>query len=399
VAPRGVSGGMDDGMGAAEAGNYKGVMLCNRPMEQASRAPQVSPAPEPPSFRPVGLPAEPIGLNPAKENLVCNVNAAHEEAARRRAADPSQAGTNFLNRHRMWLADMAKKKATLNRELQESARAAEDKRTRFVAYTREMREAVRERAAEMDAQGIAHAPVPGSPGATKPSFDDEPAGTSYAPPPRQAAPPATASSAKGGPSKPAWAMTEQEADVVEDQEAEDLVDFAQSLDYDAYIDDLEVRQALNVIRERIDTQKALDAATEAAVGDGEGNWRDQFISEWNGDDDTASQRSKRAPIPVAADADADGGKQPDWDSSTNAGDEHRGPGTSASARAVAESMLRENPNLAAKHSTKSLATIVEKGQADALPPLRVVTIVENPKVPTKLIDPSNLPYLHRNPAV
>jgi len=332
---------------------------------------------------------------------VCNVNAAHDEAARRRAEGPSQAGTNFLNRHRMWLADMAKKKAMLNQELQESARAAEDKRKRFVAYTREMREAVRERAAEMDAEGIAHAPVPTSGwGATKPpsaSFEGE-AGTSYAPPPSAApAQPASASASKGGPSKPAWAMTEEEAEVVEDQEAEDLVDFAQSLDYDSYIDDLEVRQALNVIRERIDTQKALDAAAEAAA-DGAENWRDQFLSEWNGDDDAMSRASsKRAPIPVAAEPDE--GKQAEWDSSTNAGEERQGPGTNASARAMADALLRENPNLAAKHSTKSLATIVEKGQQDALPPLRVVTIVENPKVPTKLIDPSNLPYLHRNPAV
>lgn len=192
-------------------------------------------------------------------------------------------------------------------------------------------------------------------------------------------------------------MTEEEAEVVEDQEAEDLVDFAQSLDYDSYIDDLEVRQALNVIRERIDTQKALDAAAEAAA-DGAENWRDQFLSEWNGDDDAMSRASsKRAPIPVAAEPDE--GKQAEWDSSTNAGEERQGPGTNASARAMADALLRENPNLAAKHSTKSLATIVEKGQQDALPPLRVVTIVENPKVPTKLIDPSNLPYLHRNPAV
>jgi hypothetical protein len=37
--------------------------------------------------------------------------------------------------------------------------------------------------------------------------------------------------------------------------------------------------------------------------------------------------------------------------------------------------------------------------AEELPPLRVVTIVENPRVPTKDVDPSNLPYLHRNPAI
>jgi hypothetical protein len=34
-----------------------------------------------------------------------------------------------------------------------------------------------------------------------------------------------------------------------------------------------------------------------------------------------------------------------------------------------------------------------------LPPLRIVTVVENPRVAEKQIDPSNLPYLHRNPAI
>ena len=59
-------------------------------------------------------------------------------------------------------------------------------------------------------------------------------------------------------------MTEDEADIMDDAEAAELVDFAASLDYDSYIDDLEVRQALNVIRERIDGQKALEAAAAAA---------------------------------------------------------------------------------------------------------------------------------------
>jgi len=384
-------------MGAAEAGNYKGVMLCNRPTEQSSRpGPQVSAAPEPPSFRPVGLPAEPIGLNPAKENLVTNVNSVHDEAMRRRAAMPSQAGTNFMTKHRAWLNEMAKKKATLNQELQESAAAAEEKRTRFVAYTRELRQAVRQRAAEMDAEGIVHAALPAEqagPSSTV-SFD---------PPPMVAPTSAAAAPSKAATQKPAWARTEEEAEAVEDEEAALLVDFANGLDYDSYIDDLEVRQALNVIRERIDTQKALDAVAEAADAP-EGEWRDSFLKEWNGDDETASQRSsKRAPIPQAAEGEAG---QPEWDSSTNAGDKREPPGTSASARAVAEELLRENPNLAAKHSTKSLASIVEKTEARStgmtaqqLPPLRVVTVIENPKVPTKLIDPSNLPYLHRNPAV
>ena len=77
-----------DNMGAAEAGNYKGVMLCNRPTEPHGSGPgvqHITPSVDAPSFRPVGLPAEPLGLNPAKENLVSNVLAVHDEAARRRA--------------------------------------------------------------------------------------------------------------------------------------------------------------------------------------------------------------------------------------------------------------------------------------------------------------------------
>ena len=70
----------------AEAGNYKGVMLCNRPTDGASQpggpGPQhLTPAIDAPSFRPVGLPAEPLGLNPAKENLVSNVLASYREQA------------------------------------------------------------------------------------------------------------------------------------------------------------------------------------------------------------------------------------------------------------------------------------------------------------------------------
>eukprot|EP00966_Prymnesium_polylepis_P212357 4919471-Prymnesium_polylepis.1 len=80
-------------------------MLCNRPTEPTARGgpgqANLTPSIDAPSFRPVGLPAEPLGLNPAKENLVSNVVAVHEEAARRRATMPQPAGPpNVLNKHR-----------------------------------------------------------------------------------------------------------------------------------------------------------------------------------------------------------------------------------------------------------------------------------------------------------
>ncbi|KAL3924566.1 MAG: hypothetical protein SGPRY_003878 [Prymnesium sp.] len=95
---------------------------------------------------------------------------------------------------------------------------------------------------------------------------------------------------------------------------------------------------------------------------------------------------------------------------------------------MADELLKSNPSLAAKHSVRSLASIVDKANtkedtsASQIPPLRIVrlmnemtlrgvgecsldvcapqvTVHENPRVQDKLIDPSNLPYLHRNPAI
>jgi len=166
-----------------------------------------------------------------------------------------------------------------------------------------------------------------------------------------------------------------------------------------------VRQALNVIRERIDTKKAMDAVAAdvdeaddkiAAAG---GDWRAQFVSEWNGDD-AKSTASRRAPIPRDEFGEGGATKQPEWDVSTAAGDA-RETRVSGAAREMAEQLLNDNPDMRAKHSVKSLASIVEKSRTTEaeLPPLRIVTVVENPRVAEKQIDPSNLPYLHRNPAI
>ena len=52
-------------------------------------------------------------------------------------------------------------------------------------------------------------------------------------------------------SKPAWALTEEQKEQLEDEEADDLMDFANNLDVDKYLDDLEVRAALESVRQRI----------------------------------------------------------------------------------------------------------------------------------------------------
>ncbi len=52
--------------------------------------------------------------------------------------------------------------------------------------------------------------------------------------------------------KPKWCLTKEEAEELNDKEDEKLIDFAQNLDYDKYMKDLDVREALYLIKNKID---------------------------------------------------------------------------------------------------------------------------------------------------
>ena len=69
--------------------------------------------------------------------------------------------------------------------------------------------------------------------------------------------------------KPAWAHTA--AQVEEDKEAEidDLLEFAYELDYEKYMEDYEVRQALGIIKDRVKEITQED------------DWKEKMADEWN----------------------------------------------------------------------------------------------------------------------
>ena len=50
-------------------------------------------------------------------------------------------------------------------------------------------------------------------------------------------------------------MTKEEAEFEEETEVDNLLQFVQDLDYDTFIDDLEVRQALEIVKERVEEIK------------------------------------------------------------------------------------------------------------------------------------------------
>ena len=56
---------------------------------------------------------------------------------------------------------------------------------------------------------------------------------------------------KGGPAKPAWAQTEAQMEDAKEAEIDELLEFAYELDYEKYMEDYEVRQALAIIKDRV----------------------------------------------------------------------------------------------------------------------------------------------------
>ena len=51
--------------------------------------------------------------------------------------------------------------------------------------------------------------------------------------------------------KPAWAVTEKQLEDEKEAEIDELIDFAYDLDYEKYLEDYEVRQALAIIKDRV----------------------------------------------------------------------------------------------------------------------------------------------------
>lgn len=51
--------------------------------------------------------------------------------------------------------------------------------------------------------------------------------------------------------KPKWAFTEQQLGLDEEEDVDDLLNFANNLDYNQFIEDIEIRAALKAIRDKV----------------------------------------------------------------------------------------------------------------------------------------------------
>mmetsp|Transcript_8116 Transcript_8116/g.20164 ORF Transcript_8116/g.20164 Transcript_8116/m.20164 type:complete len:259 (-) Transcript_8116:363-1139(-) len=194
--------------------------------------------------------------------------------------------------------------------------------------------------------------------------------------------PEASSGAAGDSSRPMWALTEDQAKEfaggIETAEADDLLSFANSLDFDKYINDTEISALVQNVRSRICELEAYqDSVLKRPI------------------DTSLSCKTSSAMKPISDDLDVLSGEPAECSDNT---------------MSLVKSVLASEAgkSVGAIHSQKSLIAVTEKSKSTmkenkqgwAVP---LPLVVNHPNDATGTIEgknsASNLPYMHRNPAI
>lgn len=393
----------DSGMPKASIGNYKGVMLCNRPDEfgQVQKPERQGKAP----FISRVDPKEKIGLNPTKKVIV----------VQKKKKDTN----SILVRHKRYLKMLQEKRLIEKLEKEEEENKKAETLKKFKEQTSNQRKKITKLKNEKDGNK-AQETSPDLLQDTSPVKIEEPVPM---PDDDKKVSQLTQenvkeftkkASKKSSKQKPAWAKTEQQLKKEEEEEIDDLIEFAYDLDYEKYMEDLEVRQALALVRERVKEIKKDDEWRENAVKE----WENPNPNEGQNDDDNRSavsirtsvtgrsrmsKASKKSELRDEIQREEERKKE-QWDTSTNAEKRERTVEEKLASK-LADQILENNPNLKGVHSKTSMRKMLEKEAARQLIEQdgggfegpRITTLKDHEM--KKDIEASNLPYLHKNPAI
>lgn len=291
---------------------YKGILLCDRPQAAAAR----NEAPIP--FLPSGRPEDRfIGVQPSDEQR------ARLQMIRNTGATKGQTGNAAVTRHKKWLRSFAD---TVRRAKLDHMEAALVSETRAAAY-KEKQAALRRQAHNNST-----------------AEDNRASDTTVLPPIKKAK-----AAPKAKESRPKWAMTAEEADEAEDEEFltqhDDLLQFAQSLDYGKFIGDLEVQEAMAIMKERVEEIMAETGDTQCAVPA-----------------DAASRRPfvpARRPEATTHDyGPSHVGHERGWNASTRLGGGDLSAAINAEAVALADRILEGSESLRQVHTRQTLARLL-----------------------------------------
>jgi len=325
-------------------GNFKGVMLCNRPSEDGPRSDPVS------AFR-AGVVHEQIGLCPTEKGP--------------QVKGPQKPKNEAVKKHVAWLRQLQATMAAERREAEEEIQDEEERKKRISEQAARYRDAV---------HGM------------KVKQEDKLRKANQSRP------------------KPMWAMTENQAEEAEEEDCEDLLNWAEGLDAEAFIHDIDFREALEVAKDRAGR---LDKEQEL--------FKQSLVHEFNDSDDedgkslAGSSATSEARERAARKAKAKKEGQ-DWDASTATSE---APSVNSEARSMAEQVMDRNSKIRGVHSKASVAKIIEKQEvpegvpADIYEALKQGHAIPAPLITThpidaraeKPVDPSKLPFLYRYPGV
>eukprot|EP00163_Fabomonas_tropica_P012563 TRINITY_DN2389_c0_g1_i2.p1 TRINITY_DN2389_c0_g1~~TRINITY_DN2389_c0_g1_i2.p1 ORF type:complete len:376 (-),score=88.02 TRINITY_DN2389_c0_g1_i2:286-1413(-) len=375
-------------------------MLSDRPSGKNDSGPRKSDGPPP--FVAMVKPKDAIGLVPSKD--------IHRKKAKElNPALRTKNQASAVTKHKRWLKELQEMNRAARDEQMEQVVSLESKTQQFSKKQQKMRNALRKRVQAAEEAANIRA-------AQEDRRQQQEAGNEdvfTAPKPRR---PAKVKQKR----KPKWAMTEVEADDQDQAETEDLVNFAASLDFEQYLDDYEVRQALELVRQRVtEIEDAVEEEEyETDDEDAESEDGDNIGTDDNdarGEHKPLRRKKKKKALKIkVTDSTADAEKEAGWNQVA--------PNEVDSQKQVAQRILASSQSIRNVHSAASLQQVIakKKAQGDARDRPLIPPGTQERKVLAEYqagaaarhnanathatnksqdLDPNNLPYLHRNPAL
>eukprot|EP00164_Ancoracysta_twista_P002193 GFYU01002895.1.p1 GENE.GFYU01002895.1~~GFYU01002895.1.p1 ORF type:complete len:398 (+),score=113.11 GFYU01002895.1:129-1322(+) len=391
--------------GGAETslGNIKGVMLCNRPTKTLGPPVRTMTGPQP--FIAGSHRDEPLGINPTK-------HFAMTEGGTKKSR---KEGVDYLARHKQWLQDMQSLKEEIRAELDHNSKVEDQKRKRFTERAQQLRTAIREAkdmrmdsiegndngdGADGDADALVRKVGDYGTHVLSQIVQGDGVGDSVSKMKQLDSRIKQAEKKKG--SRPLWAMTPDEIERRENEEEEDVLNFVSNLDFDKYMEDVEVKQALAAVKERVEALEKSHKLED--IKENREAMLEQRKAEKIEEDVAKAERLADADISAMYDEDED--RENGWDTSVRVDEDGKRIDDPLS-KMVADRVLHSS-DMRRVHSSQSVQKIVENMQDGVtaaelgLVPVKVKLVNESTnraEAMRKNQNPSNLPYLYRNPAI
>ena len=307
---------------------------------------------------------KPFGCGVVSEEIGAHVSLASKEKHKIKRPKKESA----LTKHRKWLAELQETKDRLELEFVQEMQQKKETQEKFKKQERKLRETTIAIMNPDDSKTTDENMSPTMSNAYSKDAKDE-----------------IAKKIKS--KRPAWAKAEGSKSETDDELAQliggegedisDLLDFAKGLDYDKYMNDLEIKTMMEQVRKRI-------SDLERQVNQEEKRYTD-----------IETDKARREILALR-----ELSKGPQYTE-----DEYEEVDEEEVNLEAAKDILKQNEDIKSIHSAKSASTLIKHAKEGAAQPKHEpIIIVHDPNEGTRLNPEaknalSNLPYMHRNPAI